>query len=214
MNRELLQSFTTWLGEGPRTVGQVRVSRSAEKWELRHVEDSGELTTHTQWQDARALANLTDAGAFRPIKTTRDLRRGWRLLLASVEDLVRALDYFYPAMLGLWNADSRGELVVTDLRETLARQTGMYRVTQKITDAQAQQLCASHCSLCMKTMLWKIDPAQPITSLAPEKHERASGDSLPLLCREACNFLIGHARTVVKKAEKEALDAASSQAAS
>lgn len=214
MNRELLKSFSNWLGDGPRIVGQVRISRAAESWELRHNDDSGELTTYDRWQDARALANLTEDGAFRPIKTTRDLRRGWRLLLASVEDVVRALDYFYPAMLGLWNADSRGELVVTDLRETLARQTGMYRVTQKITDPQAQQLCASHCSLCMKTMLWKIDPAQPITSLAPEKHQRASGDSLPLLCREACNFLIGHARTVVKKAEKEALDAASPQTSS
>jgi sirohydrochlorin cobaltochelatase len=214
MNRELLKSFTQWLGDGPRTVGQVRISRAAENWELRHVDDSGDLTTHTRWQDARALANLTDEGAFRPIKTTRDLRRGWRLMLASIEDVVRALDYFYPAMLGLWNADMRGELVVTDLRETLARQTGMYRVTQKITDAQAQQLCASHCSLCMKTMLWKIDSTQPITSLVDEKHERATGYSLPLLCREACNFLIGHARGVVKKAEKEAQEAASSQASS
>jgi sirohydrochlorin cobaltochelatase len=207
MNRELLKSFTSWLGAGPRTIGQLLISRAGEAWELRHAEDAGELTTHTRWQDARLLANLTDSGAFRPIKTTRDLRHGWRLLLSSVEDVVRALDYFYPAMLGLWNAEAMGELTPTDLRDTLARQTGMYRVTQKITDAQAQQLCASHCSHCMKTMLWKIDAAQPITSLAPEKHRRAEGDSLPILCREACNFLIGHARTVVKNAEKAAQDA-------
>lgn len=207
MNRELLKSFTSWLGDGPRTIGQVLISREGDHWKLQHIEDTGELQTHTRWQDARAIANLTDSGVFRPIKTTRDLRHGWKMLLPTIEEIVRALDYFYPAMLGLWNADSRGELVPTDLRDTLARQTGMYRVTQKITDAQAQQLCASHCSLCMKTMLWKIDSDQPITSLAPEKHRRASGDSLPLLCREACNFLIGHARTVVKKAEKEAQEA-------
>jgi sirohydrochlorin cobaltochelatase len=208
MNTEILTSFALWLGAGPRKVGQVLISRSGALWELRHVEDSGELTTYSNWQDARVLANLTDAGAFRPIKTTRDLRHGWRLLLSGIDDVVRAIDYFYPAMLGMWNADARGDLVVTDLRDTLARQTGMYRVTQKLTNDQAQILTGTHCSKCAKTMLWKVDEQTPLTNLPPEKHQRASGGSMPLLCREACNFLIGHARTIVKEAEKIAAAAA------
>lgn len=191
-----LTAFTHWLENGGNLVGQIAITRSGESWELRHNEDDGELQTFTRWQDARSLATLTDAGAFRPIKTTRDLRHGWRLVLSSVEELVQALDYFYPAMLGLWNT---AELPITDLRETLARQTGMYRITQKLTDDQAQELIGKHCTLCMKTMLWKLDAEQPITSLPPEKHTRAA---FPLLCREACNFLVGHARAVVKQAEK------------
>ena len=190
-----LTAFTHWLKNGGAVVGQIAIARIGERWELRHADDTSELQTHTRWQDARSLATLTDAGAFRPIKTTRDLRHGWRLVLSTVAEVVRALDYFYPAMLGLWNADTRGELTATDLRETLARQTGMYRITQKLTDEQAQQLIAKHCAGCMKTMLWKIAPEQPITSLPPEKHQRAA---FPLLCREACNYLVGHARSVVK----------------
>ena len=202
MNSELLTAFTLWLGEGPRTIGQISIARSGDSWELRHIEDTGELTLHTRWQDARVLANTSDTGAFRPIKTTRDLRHGWRLVLPSVAEVCRALDYFYPAMLALWNADAHGELTITDLRETLARQTGMYRITQKITDEQAQAMIGRQCSTCQKTMLWKIDSAQPIASLPPEKHQRASGGAFPLLCREACNLLVGLARGVVKAAEK------------
>lgn len=205
MNREILSAFTRWLENGPRTIGQIAVARVGDSWELRHIEDGvGELKTHTRWQDARTLANTTDSGVFRPIKTTRDLRHGWRLVLSNVENLCRALDYFYPAMLGLWNADARGELIITDFRDTLARQTGMYRVTQKITDDQAQALIGRQCSTCQKTMLWSIDPAQPINSLPREKHQRASGGAFPLLCREGCNLLVGLARGVVKDAEKAA----------
>ncbi len=192
-----LTAFTRWLDDGGNTIGQIAIARLSEGWELRHAEDSGELKTYTRWQDARTLANLDDAKVFRPIKTTRDLQHGWRLVLPTIADLVRALDYFYPAMLGLWNADARGEVVPTNLRKTLARQTGMYRITQKITDEQAQALIGKQCSRCLKTMLWRIDAAQPIESLPPEKHERAA---FPLLCREACNLLVGLARGVVKDA--------------
>ncbi len=192
-----LTAFTRWLENGGRTIGQIAITRSGEGWELRHADDAGELQTFTRWQDARTLATLDDAGAFRPIKTTNDLRHGWRIVLSTVAEVVRALDYFYPAMLGLWTADARGELTPTDLRDTLARQTGMYRITQKLTDEQAQALIGRQCSRCLKTMLWRIAPAQPITSLPPEKHQRAA---FPLLCREACNLLVGLARGVVKEA--------------
>ncbi len=194
-----LTAFTRWLEDGGNTIGQTAITRLQDGWELRHAEDSGELKTYCRWQDARTLANLDDAGVFRPIKTTRDLQHGWRLIVPTVAELVRALDYFYPAMLGLWNADARGELVPTDLRETLARQTGMYRITQKITDEQAQAMIGKQCSRCLKTMLWRLDAGQAISSLPPEKHERAA---FPLLCREACNLLVGLARGVVKDAEK------------
>ncbi len=190
-----LTRLAEWLENGGGIIGEIAITRSGERWELCHVGDTGERQTFTRWQDARTLANLTDDGSFRPIKTTRDLRHGWRLILSNTKEIARALDYFYPAMLGMWHADASGQLAPTDLRETLARQTGMYRITQTITDAQAQALIGKTCAGCMKTMLWKIAPSQPITSLPPEKHHRAD---FPLLCREACNYLVGHARAVVK----------------
>src|SRR6185369_5494031 len=105
----------------------------------------GDLQLYSRWQEARTLANLDDAGAYRMLKTAPTLRHGWRLVAASIEHLRRALDYFYPAMLGMWLAERRGELAPTCLRETLGRQTGMYRVTQKLTDPQAQELIRQTC---------------------------------------------------------------------
>jgi len=67
-----------------------------------------------------------DSGEFRPLKTAPNLRRGWRLNVANLEELRRSLDYFYPAMLGVRSSYAHGSLPTVPLRKTLARQTGMY----------------------------------------------------------------------------------------
>ena len=86
------------------------------------------------------------------------------MTVADLADLRRALDYFYPAMLGVWLSHERGELRAVPLRETLDRQTGMYRVTQKITDDQAQEMIGGFCRTdggCLKRILWPIAPERP-----------------------------------------------------
>ena len=47
-------------------------------------------------EDAIEIAKHDDAGNYRPLKTAPNLRHGWRLELETLEDLRRALDYFYP----------------------------------------------------------------------------------------------------------------------
>jgi hypothetical protein len=82
----------------------------------------------------------------------------------------------------------------------------MYRVTQKLTDAQAQELVSRTChpSACLKTILWQISPEQPVVSLPPEKFAMGSTEqSWPMLCQEACNLLVAGARKVVKGEAKE-----------
>ena len=120
-----------------------------------------------------------------------------RLVLADVAAVRRALDYFYPAMTGVWLSHTRGELVPVVLRETLARQTGMYRVTQKLTDAQARALIDTFCAGCLKHRLWEIAAPNPTPPAFPAR-------SLPLLCHEACNLLVAQAREAVKKADRAA----------
>ncbi len=157
---------------------------------------------------ARDLAHFDDSGKFRPLKTAPNLRHGWRLSVADLAELRRVLDYFYPAMLGIWLSQQRGELVPVPLRETLARQTGMYAVTKKITDTQAQTLIGGFCRTdggCLKQILWPIAPGLPITSLPAEKFRPdAQPGAMPLLCQEACNLLVAKAREVVKKSEVQA----------
>jgi sirohydrochlorin cobaltochelatase len=203
--RDTTQEFAQWLAEGGRQAGEVSIGRTAEGWEMRHVADAErtDLKTHSVWQDARSIANFDAHGAFRPLKTAPNLRRGWVLELRSVEEVRRALDYFYPAMLGIWLAQREGALQPVDLRETLARQTGMYRITQKLTDEQAQRLAAAVCRSdggCLKTILWRISPGVPVRTLPAEKvrPEATPRGCLPLLCHEACNLLVAAARKMVK----------------
>lgn len=197
-NEELLK----WLQSGGRTVGQLLITPLTAGWEVRHVDDAGrdDLETHAGAAAARALANLDDAGVYRPLKTAPNTRHGWRIEASTVADLRKALDAFYPAMLGVWLAHRDGAVQPVHLRETLGRQTGMYRVTQKITDEQAQSLIGTVCApgACAKTILWQLDATLPLTGLPAEKFQPAGGDALPLLCQEACNFLVAGARKVVK----------------
>ncbi len=201
--RDTTGELELWLKAGGRRIGQIAIDPSGAGWELRHEADANaaDLVAYEGSAAARSLANLDDQGAYRPLKTAPNLRRGWVLVAKDVVDLRKALEAFYPAMLGLWLANRAGELHPVDLRETLGRQTGMYRVTQKISDEQAQTTIGRTCEPrkgCIKTILWQIAPGLPISSLPAEKFESPAEGSLPLWCQEACNILVANARKVVK----------------
>lgn len=198
MSQSTIGALAAWLAAGQTRIGELAIF---DRYEVRHHLDLAldGLTLHTDPLAARAIALYDAAGAYRPLKTAPNLRRGWRLTLSTVEQLHDALDAFYPAMLAARVALQQGRLTVTPLRDTLNRQSGMYAVTRKITDLQANALIGSLCRTdggCLKTILWPIAPAIPITSLPPEKFT-PSGFTLP--CAEACNLLIARAREVVKQ---------------
>jgi sirohydrochlorin cobaltochelatase len=203
--RDFTDKLASWLECGGREAGEVAIVAASGGFELCHRADLGrsDLRTKSGANAAREIANYDEAGKFRPLKTAPNLRRGWKLQVANLRELRRALDYFYPAMLGVWLSHVRGEVAPVPLRETLGRQTGMYRVTQKITDDQAQTLIGGFCRSdtgCLKHILWQITSELPIYTLPAEKlHPPAAGAALPLLCHEACNLLVAQARTVVKK---------------
>ncbi|MDB6154752.1 MAG: hypothetical protein JWL90_3205 [Chthoniobacteraceae bacterium] len=191
-------------------MGQIVIQQSGPGFELRHFEDAGreDLALYSNPVEARAISTYSDAGEFRPLKTAPTLRHGWRLQLPDLESLRTALDFFYPAMLGSLLSHERNELLPVDLRETLGRQSGMYAVTKKITDPQADALIETVCNSahgCLKTILWQIAPDRPVTSLPAEKFNPAVSQIpaalpvLPMLCAEACNLLVAAAREVVKK---------------
>jgi hypothetical protein len=183
------------------------------------------LQTYQDAENAIEIAKYDDAGNYRPLKTAPNLRHGWRLELATVEELRRALDYFYPGRLAVFTAWKSGYLKTTALRETLDRQSGMYRAAAKISDPQINDLVADFCrsdSGCLRTILWKRDRNGVIasTKLPKEKFDpdvdqaaacsgRPAGDArashceaatVPLLCQEPCNLLVAECRKVVKGA--------------
>jgi len=191
--RDLTGILNDWLLAGAGQIGQVVIRPVAAGWELRHVADAGreDLKVETASEAARDIANLDEAGAFRPLKTAPNLIRGWRLVLPDARSIRGALDYLYPAMTGVWLSHLDGTLQPVPLRETLGRQTGMYRVTQKISDVDARTTIDRFCSGCLKQRLWEIagpNPGPP--QIGPT--------TIPLLCHEACNLLVAEIRKVVK----------------
>lgn len=192
--------------------GQILVRKTdAGSFVLSHLEDEGrnELKALRNADETAEIAKYDDAGNYRPLKTAPNLQHGWRLELATLEELKRALDYFYPGRLAILAAWKTGQLRATPLRETLDRQSGMYRVAARISDEEIENLVADFCRSaggCLRTILWKRDQggAMASTKLPKEKfdvsHDQTGhGEHVtPLLCQEACNLLVAECRKVVK----------------
>jgi sirohydrochlorin cobaltochelatase len=206
--------------------GQVLIRKTPKsQFVLSHRDEHGreDLQTFRSAEDAIEIAKYDDAGNYRPLKTAPNLRHGWRLELDTLESLLRALDYFYPGRLAVFAAWKNDKLRTTSLRETLDRQSGMYRVAAKISNSQIDNLVADFCRSdggCLRTILWKRDAGGTVasTKLPNEKFDpaydqvEASGSSasakatadrptpatVPLLCQEACNLLVAECRKVVK----------------
>jgi sirohydrochlorin cobaltochelatase len=207
--------------------GQILVTkRTRAGFVLSHRDDASrdQLQTYQGAEDAIEIAKYEDGGNYRPLKTAPNLRHGWRLELVTVEELRCALDYFYPGRLAVFGAWKSGYLKTTVLRGTLDRQSGMYRVAAKISDAQINDSVANFCRSdggCLRTILWKRDRNGAIasTKLGNEKFDpgvdqamaacrrHPAGDvrdlhseaaTVPLLCQEACNLLVAECRKVVK----------------
>ena len=203
----------------PFCFGQILVRKMPTgRFVLSHRDDEtlDELKSFRSAEDAIDIAKYDDAGNYRPLKTAPNFRHGWRLELDSFEELQRALDYFYPGRLAVFAAWKNNKLETTPLRETLDRQSGMYRVAAKIADSQINDLVADFCRSdggCLRTILWNRDRRGAIasTKLPKEKFEpgcdqtaasnpprSATPATVPLLCQEACNLLVAECRKVVK----------------
>jgi sirohydrochlorin cobaltochelatase len=199
--------------------GQILIQKiKAGGFVLSHRDDqTGQSKPSRNAEDAIEIAKYDDVGNYRPLKTAPNLRHGWRLELRTGAELTRALDYFYPGRLAVFVAWKSGELETTTLRETLNRQSGMYRVAAKISDAQIDDLVADFCRSnggCLRTILWKRDARGTIasTKLPKEKFDPAFDQvratagpgstipaTIPLICQEACSLLVAECRKVVKR---------------
>jgi sirohydrochlorin cobaltochelatase len=199
----------------PFCFGQILVRKTGDDFVLCHRVDEAhdDLQIFQDPEDAIEIARYDDAGNYRALKTAPNLRRGWRMELRTRAELKRALDYFYPGRLAVFDAWQNGRLRTTSLRETLNRQSGMYRIAAQISDAQIDELVADFCRSkdgCLRTILWKRDQRGAIasTKLPTQKFdpvydqalwpESATSATVPLLCQEPCNLLVAACRKVVK----------------
>ena len=197
-------------------LGQILILKTNDGFVLSHREDEArkDLQTSRNAEEAVEVAKYDDARNYRPLKTAPNLRHGWRLTLQTLQELKRALDYFYPGRLAVFAAWKTGQLHTTNLRDTLDRQSGMYRVAAKISDEQIDDVVAGFCRSdggCLRTILWKRDQLGTVSStkLPNEKfdptHDQTGAlaepgsatATIPLLCQEPCNLLVAECRKVV-----------------
>jgi sirohydrochlorin cobaltochelatase len=205
-------ALAKWLAAGLRCIGQISIEVTDDgRFALTHQEDAprSDLVPYEHADDAAQLARFDDAGNYRPLKTAPNLRHGWRLMVPDRSALGIALDLFYPGRLAAFFAWETGALVATPLRETLHRQTGMYRSAAKISGEEANALVGDFCRSdggCLRTILWKRDREGTLASaLLPSGKFNPAHDQtgfgrpmIPLLCQEACNLLVAEARKIVK----------------
>ena len=174
-------------------VAQVLILRSGRGFELRHVEDRNRQADDLKLLTAvelRALAQVTAAGAFRPLKSAPNLQTGWRAVASNAAELDFTLQQLYPNAIADWFAARQPAPPITNYRAFTNRQTGMYRITQHLSDSQVSEVIRACChpDFCLKQRLWSV------TGLASDPAEAKS--LIP--CLEPCAVLLESARKAAR----------------
>ncbi len=179
MSATLNPAYAAWLAaQGDEAVVwiQVQVRRQAAGFELRHAADQAAATASLQGvppEGLRALALHTAAGEFRPLRAAPNLRTGWRCEVPGPPGLAHALELLYPGTVADWHALRTGAAAPAAWEAFAARQTGMYRITQTLAGARAEQVARAACAscFCLKHRCWTVagraDPAAAEKSAAP-----------------------------------------------
>jgi 4Fe-4S binding protein/cobalt chelatase family protein len=200
--------------EGYNALGELEFAKSSNGYLLYHSADRDSLNEARVYhavEDARQIAKYDSFGAYRPLKGAPNLPRGWLIELPDIDGLQRALDYFYPGAVGTRMALQNGTAQPVCLRQTLNRQTGMYRITRGLSADQAQSLVTELCHSdggCLRTILWGIEEGDPPDFLPSSKSDPTVDQTgqrraaLPFLCLEACNLFVAAARTTMKKSPR------------
>jgi hypothetical protein len=192
--RDSREAFVLWVEEAPegRKFGQVLIRPlPAGGYELRHVADSNVegLEAYYDPRAARELARLTASGEHRPLKSSPNLRRGWVLRVPDGPGLGVAMNYLYPAGVAHWYLHRKGKLEITNYRENAARQSGIYKRIQRLSDEGVQDAARACCedAVCLKKVLWDVDAKTPLAM------DRGEGE---IPCPEPCSVFVSFARRV------------------
>lgn len=179
---------------------EVLIQRKDRGFLLRHKDDrelSPGALRHLNFPDLRRLATFSASGAFRPLRSAPDLQRGWYFPASTPDDFARALQELYPGSVPDWFAAQSANPPVTDYREFTGRQSGMYRITQLLSDEQAALVTRAACAseFCLKRRLWSVP------GLPPDRAETKS--EIP--CLEPCAVLLELARKAARIEQEEKL---------
>lgn len=187
-------AFAAWVdgASDGRVFGQVIVRpASPAGYAVRHVDDAlaDGLEVDEDPRVAREIARLTENGEYRPLKSSPNLRRGWELRVAGAQGLATAMNYLYPAGVVHWYLHNEGRLDLTSFRENAARQSGIYKRIQRLSDEGVLNAARACCedAVCLKKTLWDVDEGTPLGI------QRGEGE---IPCPEPCSIFVSFARRV------------------
>jgi hypothetical protein len=188
------EAFAAWVegaAEG-RTFGQVLVRAIPPAgYSLRHTDegDAANLEVYEDPRAAREIARLTESGEHRPLKSSPNLRRGWEIRVHDRKELAVAMSYLYPAGVAHWYLRREGRLDITNFRANAARQSGIYKRIQRLSDEGVQNAARARCedAVCLKKTLWDVDEETPLAI------DRGEGE---IPCPEPCSVFVSFARRV------------------
>ena len=188
------EAFATWVDGAPagRVFGQVIIRpASPAGYSLRHAADAEEedLRVSEDPREAREIARFTAGGDYRPLKSSPNLRRGWELRVEDARSLATAMNYLSPAGIAHWYLFREGRLDLTSFRENAARQSGIYKRIQHLSDEGVLHAARACCddAVCLKQTLWDIDEETPL------EVDRGGGE---IPCPEPCSIFVSFARRV------------------
>ncbi len=189
------EAFASWVAVAPdgRKFGQllIRGLGDSSGFELLHQDDAEThgLNHYDDARVAREISKLTESGEYRPLKSAPSLRRGWKLVVADDRELITAMNYIYPAAAAHWYLHGERQLEITSYRENAARQSGIYKRIQRLSDRGVQDAARACCedAVCLKKTLWDVDEDRPL------EMDRGSGE---IPCPEPCSIFVSFARRV------------------
>jgi hypothetical protein len=188
------EAFAAWVDEAPdgRTFGQILIRPAPSAGYYLCHEDDARATSLELYDDplaAREIAKLTGTGEYRPLKSSPNLRLGWELRVEDARGLATAMNYLYPAGVVHWYLHREGKLEITDYRENAARQSGIYKRVQRLSDEGVQNAAHACCedAVCLKKTLWNVDAETPL------EMDRGNGE---IPCPEPCSVFVSFARRV------------------
>ena len=99
------------------------------------------------------------------------------------------MNYFYPAGIVHWYLHREGRLGLTNFRENAARQSGIYKRVQRLSDRGVRDAASACCedAVCLKKTLWDVDEDTPLDI------HRGEGE---IPCPEPCSVFVSFARRV------------------
>lgn len=166
----------------------VAYEKRAKLGELEITLDGVQVWGDTPYQlipDLPILRRIVRENPFRPLATSRDLPRGWRIEPPHFSDLPAVVETIYPGVLADWANHKNGNFEAIPLAATLERQTGNYRQLTRLDAATQAALVTRICGQCVCQPTWADNAAPTYTTLP---------------CREACNFWMSRALETLEKA--------------